>query len=165
MSEVQTRTKCEWVTILIVTLLVSGLVNVITISLLGTWKCPQESIQAQEVHDVHRNVGLITIDESLGDDDACTCPNLAWTILEILALIALVIFSISLAWRVGAFSLGQWRQKARNTKRTMVEKLREELLENEKGAERESHLQAMRIMGQKPGKLEVPSTLGYASCP
>ena len=107
MSEVQTRTKCHWVTILIVTLMVSGLVNVITISLLGTWKCSQESIQAQEVHDVHRNVGLITIDESLGDDDACACPNLAWKILEILALIALVIFSISLAWRVGAFSLRQ----------------------------------------------------------
>ena len=46
-----------------------------------------------------------------------------------------------------------------------MEKLRAELLENEKGAERESHLQAMRIMGQEPGKLEVPSTPGYAPHP
>ena len=34
MSEGQTRTKCHWVTIQIVTLMVSGLVNVITISIL-----------------------------------------------------------------------------------------------------------------------------------
>ena len=56
MSEVQTRTKCHWVTLLIVTLMVSGLVNVITISLLGTWKCPQESIQAQEVHILYNHI-------------------------------------------------------------------------------------------------------------
>ena len=100
MSEVRSTWKCHWVLILIVTLMVSGLVNIITISLLGAWECPKDAIQAQEVHDVHRNVGLITINESLGD-------NLAWTILEILALIALIIFSISLAWKAGAFSLGR----------------------------------------------------------
>ena len=158
MSEVQTTRKCHWVTILIVTLMVSGLVNIITISLLGTWECPKDAIQAQEVHDVHRNVGLITIDESLGDSDACTCPNLAWTILEILALIALIIFSISLAWKAGAFSLGQLRRRAENARRATMEKLRAELLEEERGAERESHLQAVRIRGQEPGKLEIPNT-------
>ena len=165
MSEVQPRTKCHGVTILIVTLMVSGLVNIITISLLCTWECPQEPIQAQEVHDVHRNVGLITVDDSLGDDNSCTCPDLAWTILEILALVALVIFSVSLAWRVGAFSMGQWKQKAKNTKQAMMEKLRAELLESERGAERESHLRAMRTLGQDPGNFEDPSTPGYAPCP
>ena len=98
--------------------------------LLGTLECPQDAIKAQEVHDVHRNVGLIAIDESLGDNDDCICPNLAWTILEILALIALIIFSISLAWWAGAFSLGQWRRRAENTRRARMEKLRAELLEN-----------------------------------
>ena len=165
MPEVQTGKKCHCVTLLIVSLMVSGLVNVITIALLGTWKCPQESIQAQEMHNVHRNVGLITIDESPRDDDVCTCPNLAWTILEILSLIALVIFSISLAWRFESFSLGQWRQKAQNTKRARMEKLRAELLENEKGAERESHLQAIRMIGQESGKLDLTNTPGYAPRP
>ena len=74
MSEVRSTWKCHWVLILIVTLMVSGLVNIITISLLGTWECPKNAIQAQEVHDVHRNVGLITIDESLGDNDL-TAPH------------------------------------------------------------------------------------------
>ena len=141
MPEVQTGKKCHCVTLLIVSLMVSGLVNVITIALLGTWKCPQESIQAQEMHNVHRNVGLITIDESPRDDDVCTCPNLAWTILEILSLIALVIFSSSLAWRFGSFSLGQWRQRAKNTKQARMEKLRAEL-------------QAMRMI-DSPGTRET----------
>ena len=86
-------------------------------------------------------------------------------ILEILALVALVIFSISLAWRVGAFSLGHWKQKAKNTKQAMMEKLRAELLENERGAERESHLRAMRTLGQDLGNFEDPSTPGYAPRP
>ena len=114
---------------------------------------------------MHRNVGLITIDESLGDDDACTCPNQAWTILEILALIALVIFSISLAWRFGTYSLGQLWQRAQNTKRVRMEKFRAEMLENEKGAERECHLQAMRMIVQEPEKLDLTSTPGYALRP
>ena len=145
--------------------MVSGLVNVTTIALRGTWKCPQDSIQAKEVQDVHRNVGLITLDESLGDEDVCTCPNIAWTILEILTLIALVIFSISLAWRFGTYSLGQLRQRAQNTKRARMEKLRTELLENEKGAERECHLQAMRMIVQEPEKLDLTSPPGYAPRP
>ena len=91
--------------------------------------------------------------------------HLAWTILEILALIALVIFSISLAWRVGAFSMGQWKQRAKNAKQGMMAKLRADLLENERGAEREAHLRAMRVVAQNPGNLEDPSTLGYAPRP
>ena len=83
---------------------------------------------------------------------------MAWTILEILALIALIIFSISLAWKAGAFSLGRWRRRAENARRAAMEKLRAELLEEEKGAERESHLQAVRIRGQELGKLEIPNT-------
>ena len=90
---------------------------------------------------VHRNIGLITIDESLGDDDVCNCPNLACSILEILSLITLVIFSISLAWRFGSFSLGQWRQRAKNTKQARMEKLRAEL-------------QAMRMI-DSPGTRET----------
>ena len=90
---------------------------------------------------------------------------MAWTILEILALIALIIFLISLAWKAGAFSLGRWRRRAKNARRATMEKLRAELLEDERGAERESHLQAMRIRSQEPGKLEIPSTSGYAPRP
>ena len=46
-----------------------------------------------------------------------------------------------------------------------MEKLRAELLENEKGAEREAHLWAMRVVAQDPGNLEDPNTLGYAPRP
>ena len=72
--------------------------------------------------------------------DVCTYPNLAWTVLEILTLTALVIFSISPAWRFGTYSLGQLWQRAQKTKRVRMEKLRAKLLENEKGKERECHL-------------------------
>ena len=77
MSEAQHRPRCHGVTIPIVTLMVSGLVNIITITLLCTWECPQEPVRAQEVHDVHRNADIIMVDDSLGDDDSCICPDLA----------------------------------------------------------------------------------------
>ena len=154
--------------VLIATLLISGLVNIITIVMLGTWRCPESPIQAKDVHDVHTHssVGLITIDESQGDRDECTCPNLAWTALEILTLTALVIFSISLAWRFGAYSLGQLRQRTQQNKRVRMEKLRAEMLETEKRAERESHIQSMRMISQGPEKLDPPVTdPGYALRP
>ena len=47
----------------------------------------------------------------------------------------------------------------------MMAKLRADLLENERGAEREAHLRAMRVVAQDPGNLEDPSTLGYAPRP
>ena len=68
-------------------------------------------------------------------------------------------------WRVGAFSMGQWKQRAKNAKQAMMEKLRAELLESERGAERESHLRLMRVLAQDPGSLEDPSTPGYAPRP
>ena len=46
-----------------------------------------------------------------------------------------------------------------------MEKFRAEMLENEKGAERECHLQAMRMIVQEPEKLDLTSTPGYALRP
>ena len=98
----------------------------------------------QGPHQTHSNLGLITIDESQGDD--CICPSLTWTVLDVLVLIALVIFAISLARRCGALTLAHFRQRAQQTKRVRMEKLKAEILEEERRVDRENHIHLVRMI-------------------
>ena len=92
---------------MIAMLMISGVVNITTISMLAACKCPEASIKANDIHN-HSNLGIIAIDESQEGDD-CICPSLTWTVLEALVLTALVLFAISLAWKCGALILVHWR--------------------------------------------------------
>ena len=105
MTEQQTLPRCT--TVLIAMLMISGVVNITTISMLAACKCPEASIKAKDVHN-RSNLGIIAIDESQEGDD-CICPSLTWTVLEALVLTALVLFAISLAWKCGALILVHWR--------------------------------------------------------
>ena len=117
MTEQQTIRRCT--TVLIAILLISGVVNIITSSMLAMWKCPKAPITAKDVHN-HSNLGLLALDESQEGDD-CSCPSLTWTVLEVLVLTALVFFAISLAWRCGALTLVQFRQRAQQAERVRME--------------------------------------------